>query len=121
MNARAGWEERSVVKDAGTIMDLADEMQLLADQIKKSRRTPDYLKTWPSTFVGPPRPVVVNTPTVAEYREALAAHDWYYHQSDDPTAYRAGRDSFEHILHLQTLLDPKRVVWKEYSPFARSA
>lgn len=115
MNARTAWEERTVVKDVAAIMDAADEMLEAANKVKAARRVPDYLKVWPSTFVGPPRPVVVNTPTVQLYRDALSRHDWFYHRSDDPTAYRAGRDSFEHILHLQTLLDPKRVIWREYA------
>lgn len=102
-----------------TIMDLAGELQAMADRIK-ARGTPSYLKCGPGRFTGPPAPLVVKTPTVAEYRAALASHDWHFERSDDPSAYRAGRDSYEHILHLQSLLDPKRLLWAEYAPGASS-
>lgn len=118
---RAKGNHRAAQNDESepTLMGLGADLQAMADQVKAqtlARRAATSLTIWPSLFVGPPAPIVVKTPTVAEYRAALAAHDWHFERSDDHGAWRAGRDSLQNIVRLQRLLDPGFRIWREYAP-----
>lgn len=52
MNARTAWEERSVVKDAGSIMDLAEDIKGLADKITANPR-PSLREAFSDIFCAP--------------------------------------------------------------------
>jgi hypothetical protein len=45
---------------------------------------------------------------------ALKSHDWYYRMSDDPRAYRAGRDAWERIQFLASQLDDGQELIAKY-------
>lgn len=67
-----------------------------------------------------PEPLAAQ-PSLADYRAALAAHDWYFEYSDDHAVWSAGRASLARIANLQRELDPDFAVWNLYAAHAGAA
>ena len=43
-----------------------------------------------------------NQELLQDYKDTLAKHDWYYQYSDDPSVYRKGLSTWEHICTART-------------------
>jgi hypothetical protein len=54
--------------------------------------------------------------TVEEYRQALAAHDWWFAMSDDYTSYSQGQRNRDRLLEAAKTFDPDMAIWAEYKP-----
>lgn len=68
-----------------------------------------------------PRPALVprNEPTLDDYRDALAAHDWFYEFSDDHRVWGNGRNQEARLRLMAKTLDPDLTIWKQYAPATR--
>ena len=53
---------------------------------------------------------------MAEYRRALAAHDWFYDFSDDHGAWSRGNAQRTALRGMRARLDPTGAVWNEFAP-----
>ena len=58
-------------------------------------------------------------PTLADYRAALAAHDWFYEFSDDHRVWGNGRNQEARLRLMAKTLDPDLTIWKQYAPATR--
>lgn len=54
--------------------------------------------------------------TVEQYRQALAAHDWWFAFSDDYTCYSEGQRKRDRLLAAAKTFDPDMAIWAEYKP-----
>ena len=54
--------------------------------------------------------------TVEQYRQALAAHDWWFAMSDDYTAYREGQRNRDRLLAAAKTFDPDLTIWTAIKP-----
>ena len=54
----------------------------------------------------------------AQYRQALAAHDWYFEYSDDHQVWKAGREQYRALTAAQRELDPDHAIWDALAPAA---
>jgi len=52
----------------------------------------------------------------AEYRELLAAHDWFHEFSDDHRVYCEGHAELKELKRMQPELDPDFAIWNSYAP-----
>jgi hypothetical protein len=85
---------------------LAAELQAMADAVAARRAVQ------PRTSKAPAARVIA--PTEAEYRAALARHDWTFERSDDHGAWCAGRDSLAAIRRMGAIVDPSGAIFDEY-------
>ena len=91
------------------------EMQGLADVIVRQRRE----STVAAALAARPVPVRVLHATVAteaEYRAALAAHDWHFERSDDPSVWNAGQRSLFRLQATRKRIDKDGAIWNKYAP-----
>lgn len=54
--------------------------------------------------------------TVAEYREALAAHPWHFEHEQDHRTWAAGTNSLGRLQAMRKRLDRDGAIWDEYAP-----
>lgn len=54
--------------------------------------------------------------TVEQYRQALAAHDWWFAFSDDYTCYSEGQRNRDRLLEAAKTFDPDMAIWAEFKP-----
>lgn len=54
--------------------------------------------------------------TVEQYRQALAAHDWYFAYSDDYTCYSEGQSNRDRLLAAAKAFDPDLTIWAAIKP-----
>lgn len=58
----------------------------------------------------------LDTVEMAEYRQLLTSHDWYYHYSDDHSVYKAGERENQRLVALRMKLDPSGTIWNQLCP-----
>ena len=54
--------------------------------------------------------------TVEQYRQALAAHDWWFAYSDDYTCYSEGQSNRDRLLAAAKTFDPDLTIWGAIKP-----
>lgn len=54
--------------------------------------------------------------TVEQYRQALAAHDWYFAYADDYSVYSEGQRNRDRLLAAAKTFDPDMAIWAEFKP-----
>lgn len=54
--------------------------------------------------------------TEEQYRQALAAHDWWYARSDDYTVYKEGQRNMGRLYQAARKFDPDLTIWTAYKP-----
>ena len=54
--------------------------------------------------------------TLEEYRQALAAHDWYFAYSDDYSEYKQGQRNRDRLLAAAKTFDPDLTIWTAIQP-----
>lgn len=54
--------------------------------------------------------------TVEEYRQALAAHDWFFAYADDYTVYSQGQRNRDRLMAAAKAFDPDLTIWTAIKP-----
>lgn len=49
-----------------------------------------------------------------EYIKLLQSHDWFYNYSDDHRVWKAGEASYNKIVALARIHDPKFIIYTQY-------
>lgn len=92
------------------------EAQALADEIKAANRAAARA----AAALRPARaPVVVlhsTAATEAEYRAALAAHDWHFERAEDHGVWAAGTNSLGRLQAMRKRLDRDGAIWNSVAP-----
>jgi hypothetical protein len=66
--------------------------------------------------LGPSENLEPSPEDITQYREKLAAHDWFYDWSDDHRVWRQGQEARKELERLASRLDPDLIIWFEYAP-----
>lgn len=54
--------------------------------------------------------------TVEEYRQALAAHDWFFAYADDYAVYSQGQRNRDKLMAAAKAFDPDLTIWTAIKP-----
>ncbi|WP_225784698.1 hypothetical protein [Xenophilus sp. Marseille-Q4582] len=92
------------------------EAQGMADEIKARGAAKARAAAAARPAPAPARVLHSTVATEAEYRAALAVHDWHFERSDDHGVWTAGVNSLGRLQAMRKRLDTDGAIWNEYAP-----